>query len=159
MQEIEKLLKLLTENEVQFVIIGGVAATLHGSSMVTEDIDFCVPFTVDNMNVLLRAFKDIHPTHRVIGDDRPLTESAEDLSAFKNLYLKTDLGYIDMLSEVKGVGDFKAVKQASVEAELFCAKCPILDLDALIDAKKQMDRPKDKETVIQLEAIKERSES
>lgn len=156
MQQIEKLLKLLTENDVQFVVIGGVAATLHGASMVTEDIDFCIPFTVDNMKSLLQALKDIDPHHREVGDDRALTESAERLSEFRNLYLKTELGYIVMLSEVKGVGDFDATKRASVQTELFGVKCPVLDMDALIEAKKHMSRPKDKETVVQLEAIREK---
>ena len=122
MQQIEKFLKLLTQNEVQFVVIGGVAAALYGSSMVTEDIDLCIPFTVENMDALLHALKAVGPRHRIIGDDRSLNESADRLSEFKNLYLKTELGYIDLLSEVKGVGDFETVKRVSVETELFGVK-------------------------------------
>ena len=48
MQDIQRLLKLLTENDVEFVIIGGFAAIVHGSSMVTEDLDLCISFSENN---------------------------------------------------------------------------------------------------------------
>lgn len=156
MQDYQKLLKLLVDNDVQFVIIGGFAAVVHGSSIMTEDLDLCISFEKDNIECLLNAFRDIHPQHRLIGRSRPLIESAEKLAKLKNLYLKTDCGYIDILSEVSEIGNFKEVYRNSVEIPLFGMKCRVLDIDALIRSKGVMKRSKDKETIVQLRAVKEK---
>ncbi len=155
MQDFQRLIGLLAENEVRFVIIGGFAASLYGSSCVTEDIDLCIPFDAENMQSLLNAFRDIHPAHRLIGKSRPLDEGADQLSRFKNLYLQTDLGSIDLLSEVAGVGRFNDVMEHSVEIELYGMPCCVLDIESLIRTKREMARPKDQEAIRQLEAIKE----
>ena len=72
----------------------------------------------------------------------------------KNLYLKTDLGVVDCLGEVLGVGNFDEVFKNSVEVELPYGKCRILDIDALIRAKEAMNRNHDKITVMLLKKIK-----
>jgi hypothetical protein len=150
------LIKRLVENEVQFIIIGGFAAVLHGSSVMTEDLDLCVSFKKNNIEHLLKAFKDIHPEHRLIGKTRPVDESAERLSAYKNLYLKTDLGYIDLLSELPGIGEYEEIIEHTIIISLFDMNCRVLDIETLIKAKKGMKRSKDKETIVQLKAIRER---
>lgn len=154
MQDFQKILKLLVENDVQFALIGGLAAAAHGSSILTEDIDFCISFEESNIANLLKALDNIHAVHRLIGKTKPLTENANNLSTFKNLYLKTDLGYIDFLSEVIGVGKFKAVVENSVDMKIFDIPCKVLNIDSLIKSKKEMKRQKDIETIKQLKAIK-----
>jgi hypothetical protein len=47
------ILKRLLDHKVEFVVIGGMAAMYHGSALVTQDIDFCVPFDVDTMASML----------------------------------------------------------------------------------------------------------
>jgi hypothetical protein len=69
--------------------------------------------------------------------------------------LKTDLGVVDCLGEVLGVGDFDEVLKNSIELELPYGNCRILDIDTLIKAKKAMNRNHDKITVMLLEKIKE----
>jgi len=61
--------------------------------------------------------------------------------------LKTDLGVVDCLSEVLGVGNFEEVLENSVEVELPYGKCRILDIDSLIRAKEAMNRDHDRITV------------
>lgn len=156
MQDSQKLIKLLAGNEVRFVIIGGLAAVVHGSSVVTEDLDICVSFDRENVRRLLDALDKINPEHRLIGKKRALKEGVEEISSFKNIYLTTDLGFIDILSSVAGVGGFNDVADRSVELDLFGFKCRVLDIDAVIESKKTMGRPKDKETVVQLSAIREK---
>lgn len=158
MPDFQRLLTILIEHGVRFVLIGGLAATAHGSSLLTEDIDVCIDFDIENMTRLLAALGTIHPEHRLVGRRQPLVESAEQLAQLKNLYLKTDLGYIDFFSEVAGVGDFEQVMEASVEMPLFETGVRVLGLDALIASKQEMARPKDKETLLQLRAIKERKQ-
>jgi hypothetical protein len=72
------------------------------------------------------------------------------------LHLNTDLGPLDCLSSVLGVGDFDEVKRHSIELSLPIGPCPVLDIDALIAAKAATNRTHDRMTILQLKAIKER---
>ncbi|MFH1729188.1 MAG: hypothetical protein ABIA04_12310 [Pseudomonadota bacterium] len=155
MQNFEKIIKLFIDNDVDFVLIGGLAATLHGSSIATQDIDFCVSFAEENCEKILKAIDGINPIHRDI--KKPFKENSQSLSKYKNLYLITDLGSIDMLGLVSGLGDYKKLISQSIEVDLFNRKCKVLSIDALIKTKKEMQREKDKETIFQLEAIKEKT--
>jgi hypothetical protein len=89
----------------------------------------------------------------------PLELNDENIARLKNLYLQTDLGQLDCLSEVKGVGDFAEVQRQSIEIELPAGPCRILSLDALIRAKEAMGGPKDQLTILQLKAIQERTQT
>ena len=77
-------------------------------------------------------------------------------SQLKNLYLKTDIGILDCLSEVAGVGDFEAVLANSHLMQFPFGRCYVLKIDALIQAKQAVARPHDLITVRQLNAIKEK---
>src|SRR5437867_4299277 len=105
----ELLLKLNAEN-VEYVIVGGMAAVLHGSAVVTEDLDICAPMTPENLARIIRSLADLNPCHRMSPKKPKLASTAEALKGFKNLYLTTDAGQIDILGEIDGVGDFVAVK-------------------------------------------------
>ena len=78
----------------------------------------------------------------------------EQCASLKNLYLRTDLGVLDCLGEVLGVGSYDDVALHSIEVELPAGKCCVLGVDALIQAKEAMGRDHDKMTVKQLKAIK-----
>src|SRR5207248_4369047 len=117
----------------------------HGVTLVTRDVDICCRFTETNLMRIQRAFADLHPVHRS-RPDLPLQLTPEQCAELKNLYLKTDLGIVDCLSEVLGVGNFNAVLKNSVEVELPFGNCRILDIDALIRAKETMDRDHDRIT-------------
>ena len=72
---------------------------------------------------------------------------------FKNLYLETDLGVVDIISEVTGVGDFKRVSARSVSVELFDFKCKVISIEDLIASKYRLGRPKDLNMVNELEEL------
>jgi len=73
---------------------------------------------------------------------------------FKNLYLDTDIGQLDCVGFVDGVGDYSKVRQASEVVEVENMQLRTLRLDGLIKSKKAMNRPRDRDALIQLEAIK-----
>jgi hypothetical protein len=73
---------------------------------------------------------------------------------FKNLYLDTDIGQLHCLSFIDGIGDYHRVKLASKPIAMENMQIRVLSLDALIKAKKAMNRPRDVEAILQLEAIK-----
>ena len=78
-------------------------------------------------------------------------------AGLKNLYLQTDLGKLDCLSEVLGVGDFDSVRKQSVIARFSYGEFRFLNLDALIASKRATGRERDLAAVRFLLAIKERT--
>jgi hypothetical protein len=153
-QNLSELTRRLVSSQVEFVLVGGFAAVAHGVTLVTRDVDICCRFSEANLMRIQSAFADLHPVHRS-RPDLPLQLTSDQCSRLKNLYLKTDLGVVDCLGEVLGLGGFEEVLQQSVELELPFGKCRILDIDALIRAKEAMNRTHDKITVMHLKKIKE----
>ena len=86
----------------------------------------------------------------------PLVLTDELCARLKNLHLETDLGVIDCLGEVLGVGGYDEVARRSVELKTPSGKFRVIDIDALIEAKLAMKRPQDFLAVEQLGAIKEK---
>ena len=157
MQNLSDLTRKLIEARVEFVLVGGFAAVAHGVTLVTRDVDICCRFSEANLMRIQTAFADLHPVHRS-RPDLPLALTPEQCANLKNLYLKTDLGIVDCLSEVLGVGDFESVLRHSVELVMPFGNCRILDLDALICAKEAMNRDHDRFTARQLREIKRRQQ-
>jgi hypothetical protein len=154
MSDLETLLGRLVKHDVDFVIIGAYASVAHGATLVTHDVDICCSFTSRNLLKLQEALADLRPIHRLTPNELPLKLTPTGYRGLKNLYLKTDLGVIDCLGEVSGVGNYAAVKRQSVIIEMEFGKCRVLGLDALIKAKRAMNRPRDRQALIQLEAIR-----
>ena len=149
-------LKLLSACNVEYVIVGGVAGVLHGSQLVTEDVDVCAPLTIANLEKILGSLRGRNPRFRMSPDRPPLPDDPSQLVGFKNLYLATDLGQIDILSEITGVGNYSEVCKHTIAVHLGGVSCRVLDLDNLIQAKSALDSPKNRHTVLELKAIRER---
>lgn len=156
MGNFENLLTRLIEHQVEFVLVGGFAATAYGSTLLTQDVDICMRFSASNLVRLQEALVDLHPVHRMTPQHLPLQLTPEDCASLKNLYLDTDLGQLDCLGFIQGVGDFDEVNKHSVEVSLPAGICHVLSLDALIRSKEAMGRPRDRESVLQLRAIRQR---
>lgn len=159
MEELTEILRRLHDAQVEFSVIGGFAARSYGVSYMTDDVDVCVRFTFENLKKIENAFKDTHPIHRLAANKLPLELNEELCSRLKNLYLKTDIGILDCLGEVAGVGDFDAViKESTLQSYPF-GMCYVLNVDALIRAKETVGRTHDMLTAKQLRAIQERTKA
>ena len=156
MAQLNQLVHRLITARVEFVLVGGFAAIAHGVSLMTQDVDVCCPFSPENIRAIHSAVADLHPVHRMTPQKLPFVWSLELCAGLKNLYLDTDFGPLDCLSSVLGVGEFDEVKRRSIEAPLAMGTCLLLDIDALIDAKFATNRTRDRMTILQLKAIKER---
>jgi predicted nucleotidyltransferase len=77
----------------------------------------------------------------------------------KNLYLETELGPIDFLGSILGLGDFERVRAASIEVELFGRHCRVISIEDLIQAKEALGRDKDLIAAKELRAILEKRRS
>ena len=73
-----------------------------------------------------------------------------------NLYLQTDLGALDLLSTITGVGDFERVRAESIQVELFGQTVNVMAIEDLIQAKQAMGHEKDWLAVKELRAIVEK---
>lgn len=151
------LLKLLSNANVNFVIIGGFASAAHGCTNVTQDIDICCDFSTANLLRLQEALDGINPVHRMTAKKIKLELTEDNCNNFNNLYLDTDLGQLDCLRYVNGVGDYDKAIGMSDKIEIEEDMLNILNIEALIESKKAMNRPHDQQTIIELKALKEKN--
>ncbi|MBW8001925.1 MAG: nucleotidyltransferase [Planctomycetes bacterium] len=148
------LLERLVKAGVDFVVVGGFAGIVHGCTYVTQDIDICCDFSSANLLTLQKAVSDLNPVHRMTPNRKKLELTEENCKQLKNLYLDTDIGPLDCLGFIKGVGDYQKTKRVSEVIKIDDMQLHVLKLDALIESKKAMNRQHDKEALLQLEAIK-----
>lgn len=156
MDTIHAILRRLHDHQVEFVVVGGMAGIIHGSSIVTEDLDICAPFTAVNLSRLLAALQDSNPRHRMPTHQPPVSTNPETLATCKNLYIQSDLGQLDILSTIDDVGSYEQAYLHSTAVDLGGLALRVLNLDALIRAKAAISRPKDRQAVAELKALLER---
>ncbi|MEW6055085.1 MAG: nucleotidyltransferase [Bdellovibrionota bacterium] len=154
MKDLNSLLKILTDSGIDFVLVGGYAATVYGSALITQDLDICAVITKENVDKLRTCLRNYHPTHRMIPNRISFLTHPSDVTGWNNLYLETDLGTVDVLNQITGVGDYEKVAKNAIELKIFGQKCKVISIDDLILAKQAMGRPKDLHTIKELEVIR-----
>ena len=152
------LLTRLRDNGLEFVVIGGVCVIFYGAPLATFDLDICCQFGMENVLKIESAVKDLHPAHRLTPNKLPLEMTRSSFGDLKNLYLQTDLGKLDCLGEVAGIGNYDDVKKQSRAVSLPYGEFHFLTFDALIAAKIAAGRPHDLRAVRLLQAVKERKD-
>jgi hypothetical protein len=152
---IEAPLRLLGEYSVDCVIVGGVAAAIHGSLLLTNDLDVCYARDATNLKQLAGALKSVHARLRNAPEGIPFILDAETLKRGLNFTFTTDIGDLDLLGEVRGVGQYEEVLAGSVIVDLFGYRFAVIDIGKLIAAKRAAGRPKDLIALPELEAIQE----
>jgi predicted nucleotidyltransferase len=153
--DFEALLRLLAAARVEFIIVGGAAATVHGSSRLTQDLDIVYRRSPDNLRRLEQALAPEHPYLRGAPVGLPFRLDAETLERGLNFTLVTDLGDLDLLGEIAGGGGYEALLADAQAIEVFGSKCLVLGIDRLIAVKRAAGRPKDLEAIAELEKIRE----
>lgn len=155
MNEFEQHLRLLGEYRVECVIVGGVAATIHGASQLTYDLDICYNRDLANLTRVAQALRSVNAQLRGAPADLPFILDEETLRRGLNFTFLTDIGSLDLLGEVSGVGSYQEAKENSDIREFFGNEFPVLSLLKLIAAKRAAGRTKDLLTLPELEAIHE----
>lgn len=154
----ERLIQHLSDSGVEFVVIGGWAAIFHGGTHVTNDLDICYSRDKQNLRRLAGALAPFHPRPRGFPDGLPFVWDATALANGTIFTLTTDLGTLDLLAEVSGIGTYEEATAASIQVEAFGRRLLALDLRALIRAKKAAGRAKDLLILPELEGLLEASE-
>lgn len=111
--------------------------------MVTRDIDVCAQLDCAAVQRLRANLADLNPVHRMTPQRLSFLDNPAEGTTLRNLYLDTDLGQVDLISEVTGVGDLAEVAKEAVEAVIFGTAYRVLSLDKLIQAKRALGREKD----------------
>jgi predicted nucleotidyltransferase len=159
MKPLHLLLQRFADAGLEFVVVGGFAGVLHGSSYVTDDLDICAVLTPENLEKLRTALVDLHPVHRITHKKLSFLEYPPAGQAVANLYLETDAGVVDVLGTILGLGDFEALRRNAVEIPLFGRRCRVISLEDLIKAKEAMGREKDLLTAKELRALAAKRQS
>ena len=145
----------LVEADVEFIVIGGLAARAHGSVRITEDLDICYNPTPENVKRLARTLREWNPYLRNVDPGLPWRMDERAFRDTPVMTLITDHGAIDLMDRVDGVGDYAKVHAASVPVAADQVTFRALDLPGLLKAKRATGRPKDREQVPELEALLE----
>jgi hypothetical protein len=153
---LSQLLQRLCDAKIDFVIVGGFAALLHGSTLVTRDLDICAVVSRAEVAKLREALRDLNPRHRLTSQKLSFLNNPDPDVDVHNLYLETELGTVDILSSILGVGDFERVRAGSIEIELLGRRCRVISIENLIQAKEALGREKDLLAVKELRAIHEK---
>ena len=149
----EAILAALIARGIRFVVIGGVAATVHGSARFTNDIDLCYDTAADNVERLVALLTEWRAYLRGVELGLPFILDARTFRTTPVMTLTTTMGAIDLLDQVPGVGDFATALGTSEQVRIGATEFRALTLEALIASKKAVRRKKDLEHLIELEAI------
>jgi predicted nucleotidyltransferase len=150
-----ELLAGLNTVGVRYVVVGGVAANAHGSPRITADVDICYDPSEQNRERLAKVLVAWHAYLRGVEPGLPWVMDARALRDSPVLTLVTDLGDIDVMDRVAGVGEYPRVAAAAIDVTVLGIPIRVLALDALIAAKRAAGRRKDIEAVLELEALRE----
>lgn len=155
MIDFEAVLRGLAGERVRFIVIGGAAATAHGSARLTQDLDVVYERSPTNIASLVRALEPFAPYLRGAPPGLPFRFDVETVKHGLNFTLTTMAGDLDVLGEIVGGGGYDALSPHSQRLELFGVECLVLGLDKLIDVKRAAGRPKDLEAIAELEEIRD----
>jgi predicted nucleotidyltransferase len=149
------LLQAFFQSGVEFIIVGGAAATAHGSSRLTQDLDLVYRRTPENIARLATAIALYEPYLRGAPPGLPFRFDAATIQRGLNFTLTTKLGDVDLLGEITGGGGYEDLLPDSIQLVIFGVECWCLGLARLIQVKRAAGRPKDFEAIADLEAILE----
>lgn len=126
----------LFDQGARFVIVGGVALTLHGSAYVTFDLDIAIERTRENTTKIANALRRFSPRPRGFPEDVPFVFDAQSILSAQVLTLSTAVGDIDILGEISGVGAFPEIDRQSQDVNFRGRTVRVLSIDALIASKR-----------------------
>lgn len=155
MTDFEALLRALVDAGVDFILIGGAAATAHGAARLTLDLDVVYRRSPANIERLAAALAPYQPYLRGAPPGLPFRFDAAAIQRGLNFTLVTALGDLDAFGEIIGGGDYDALLPHADAIELFGLCCQCLGLEKLIAVKRAAGRPKDLEAIAELQAVLE----
>jgi predicted nucleotidyltransferase len=150
-----EILPRLADGGIRFILIGGGAALAHGSARTTYDVDIVYARDAENIRRLANVIQQNAPYLRGAPPGLPFRWDEQTIRSGLNFTLTTSLGDLDLLGEVAGGGGYYELLPFTEEIVIFGAACRIVTLEKLIQLKRAAGRPKDLETIAELQALLE----
>lgn len=151
----EEQLAALDRHGVRYVLIGGLAATLHGATTRTADTDVCPQKTDENLERLARALHELNARIRTEGvaGGLPFACDAKFFAQMALTNLVTDAGDMDIAFEPSGTSGYDDLAQSAVIMDLDGLEIPVASLEDIIRSKAAANRPKDRAALPGLEEL------
>ena len=147
------ILATLAANEVEYVVVGGMAAVLRGAPVTTRDIDIVYARTARNIERLGRALAVLDARFR--GDPRGLRPEESHLASAGHKLLVTRFGPLDVLGSIEDGTTYADLLPHASKLPVAGVEVLVLGLDRLIEVKKKLTRPKDQLMLLELESLRE----
>ena len=154
--ELEGVVPALVHGGAEFIVIGGVAAIIHGSARATFDVDLLYLCDEQNIQRLVNLFAPYKPYLREAPPGPPFAWDAKTIHNGLNFTLTTELGDIDLLGDVGGE-TYQTLLPHSFEVEAFGVDFKCIDLPTLIRINEAAGRRKDLEAIAELRVLLEES--
>ncbi len=152
---LERFCAVLGEHGVEFIVVGGQAEALMGSPRVTYDVDICYRRTADNLARLATALGTLNLTLRGAPPELKFRLDAQALALGQNYTFEVDGQYpLDFLGYLEPIGTYEDLLPNAENVFIGGRQTRVIGLDDLIRIKRHIGRPKDRESLLQLEAIK-----
>ena len=151
------MLKTLASHGVEFLVVGGIAGALHGSSSITFDLDICHSRTFENLDCLEASLKQLGARLRGAPEDI-VPWDARTLLAEEIFTFATTWGDLDCMGAPAGTKGFNDLNANAVEMDIEGMKIRVVSLNDLIRIKRASGRPKDRVELEVLGALREELE-
>jgi hypothetical protein len=151
--DVERLLRALVDGSVDFVVIGGVAAVLHGSARLTFDLDICFAYDPANLDALGAVLLTLGAQRRGVPDDVPFIADGATLKRIDVLTLTTVAGDLDVLRVPSGAPRYDVLRAHADRFDIGGFEVRVASIEDLIAMKAAAGRDKDRADVAELEAI------
>jgi hypothetical protein len=152
------IIRVLNEHRVRFVLIGGLAAVLHGSAHPTFDVDIIPDGRLENLRRLSAALRALDARIRVegIAGGLPFDHDARSLAGMTVLNLTTRAGDLDIAMRPAGIDSYAEWNRHATDLVVLDVPVRIAALDDLIRSKEAAGRDKDRVALPLLRALRDR---
>jgi hypothetical protein len=141
--EADRLLQVLTDRGVDFVVVGGMAGLAHGSAYPTFDLDVAYDRGRANLERMASALRDLQVTLRGVPADLPFQVDARTLANGANFTFDSPHGSFDILGDVAGISTYDELRRDALVATIEGRDVRVASIDHLIAMKRAANRPKD----------------
>ena len=146
-----EILRVLNKHEVEYLVVGGVAAVIHGAPMTTFDLDALIRVSSANAQKILKALDELDARFREHAET--IRPSERDLTAGGHLLLMTNAGPLDVLGFAGHGHTYEDLVSSSDTVDTSAGEVQVVDLETLISLKRELGRAKDVAAVELLEEV------
>ncbi len=150
--DLSTLLERLLEADIEFVLVGGLAAVVQGAPITTLDVDIVHRRTQENVDRLIAFLASAGARYRN-RPGPPLSPSRSALLGPGHSLFMTDLGPLDALGAIEGGADYDRLLPLSLSIEVAGRSLCVLSLETIVGFKRASSDPKDKLRLPVLEAV------